>query len=110
PARPTPPVTKSAKRTLQGIKPASIPRPLVPGPPRPPPRKPSLPLGTQKPPAVNPAGPSIREPFLPAMSPKAPPAKVDANDDASEEPTLREIVTEPNDPGRVSELGLADRL
>src|SRR5690606_7539466 len=107
---------KSAKATLQGIRPPAprpgVPRPqarefLRPGPsPRSPaPRsvEPSALTTTRKPPPVNPAGPPPREPFLPAMSPKAPPARVrkltpeeaDVDDNSSEEePTFRAYVTD----------------
>ncbi len=102
------PISKSQKATLQGIK-AAIPRPGAPGAPRPD----NAPPATRKPPAVNPEGPSIREPFLPAMSPKAPPALVARFDDDEEEPTVKEIVTRSaraSDPERLRELSLAEQL
>ncbi len=122
---------KSAKATLQGLRPAA-PRPGVPRPqsrefsrpaapapaarsaePPPPPRT------TRKPPAVNPSGPPPREPFLPAMSPKAPPARVrklseetDVDDNSSEEePTFRAYVTDADlEASRPSSFDLADAL
>ncbi|HEU5077042.1 MAG TPA: hypothetical protein VFU02_22785, partial [Polyangiaceae bacterium] len=130
PPKAPPVAVKSAKATLQGLRPAA-PRPGVPRPqvrefsrtaPPPPERRsaePPLRSTTRKPPPVNPAGPPPREPFLPAMSPKAPPARVkllaeepDLDDNSSEEePTFRAYVTDADlEASRPSSYELADAL
>lgn len=124
---PTPQPAASAKRTLQGIRPAGIPRPGIPrpgpmtkpgsAPASPPPRTRPAVTGTRQPPPVNPAGPPPREPFAPAMSPKAPPARVQVlsegldSDDADDDPTFRAIVANADlEASRPSSYGLADEL
>jgi len=114
-AEPTPPKTSSPpeqRRAEPGAPKASSPpvrRSVEPASHQP----------TRKPPPVNPAGPPPREPFLPAMSPKAPPARVrklapepDVDDNSSdEEPTFRAYVTEADlEASRNSSFDLADAL